>query len=155
MTNSDLLKIAVNIAKKSNDPRTHVGAFVYSLENGLVRGEAANEFSKGFSRCDLVDNSKYDIIIHAEQLAVMRGRRKRLRHPLALVATAACCVNCAKIIAASDVEVVITSKKALEAMPKWQEEIEQGHKILERAGVELKFAEAKRKILIGGEKVVI
>lgn len=158
MTKYDwLIKLAATRAKDSDDPRTHVGAVVYEYGSKEAICSEPNQLSRGFTLADLEIHDKYAIMLHAEQAALYEYLKRYWQvRSIGLAVTAACCTECAKAIVAAGVKEVITSRKAIEAMPTWKEEIEKGHQILKQAGIDLFMIESVgAEVLISGEMVVI
>ena len=126
----DYWKMAYECALESEDTNTQVGAI-------LVNGDVSHGWNYEISKIP----GKLGFV-HAE-MDVLAGRSKGV-----LYCTWACCTNCAKLIVTSEITKLVT---ALYDYPKWNQEIEWGHKILIDNGVIIEFREPFGKLLIGGE----
>lgn len=155
-----LLRTAALNTILSQDPRTHIAALLYDIDNEELLSLGYNRLSEGFCKEDLQTCNKYHVMVHAEQDAIHQyffNTSKKPKLNLGLVATAACCTECAKVIVAAGVKEVVTSRIALEAMPSWSDNIEAGHQILKKGGVELIMIDKPVgvQVLISGKKVTI
>ena len=118
-----MFNIALDIANLSDDFNTKIGALL--VREGQIIGYGWNH-----KICDLPDKKGF---VHAEVHALSKGKGDLL------ICTWACCVDCAKMIVVSGIKKVITSKKDY---PKWNSEIEMGHKVLRDNGVEIEFVDS-------------
>lgn len=129
------LRRAYKIAALSPDLSTQVGAVAYSYDRQLV-GFGCNDFSPGIPVTSerLQRPVKYRYTTHAEVNACIHG----LRHgqPHILVCTWAACSDCAKVMVASGILVLV--RHAIEdPTGRWRESIEVGDEILRAGGIEI------------------
>ena len=121
---------AYKAALKSRDTNTKVGAcFVKTV------------YSYTGCNYEIADIPGKLGFVHAEMAAITGSFGG------VLYCTWGCCTNCAKLIVVSGITKLVTAKYDY---PKWNEEIEWGHKILIDNGVAIEFREPVGKLLIGG-----
>jgi len=149
------LREAARLSWCSTDPRTKIGAVIYDAEKSIANG--FNDLSAGYEGV-YTGKDKYKLTLHAEQAAIFDYFRyyKKDDRRIGMAATAACCTECAKAIVAAGISEVLTCKRALEAMPAWEEEFEIGHQILAAGGVKLILVpEIGEEVFMSGELITI
>ena len=130
----DYWKEAYLCALKSRDSNTQVGACLVSPFNRGIKHGWNYEISEIPGKLGFV---------HAEMEAIVGTHWAGV-----LYCTWGCCTNCAKLIVVSGISKLVTAKYDY---PKWEDEIEWGHKILRDNGVAIEFRKPYGKLLIGGK----
>lgn len=109
MTSNDLeyLRIAKITATKSNDPSTKVGSLIVDGDNFVSVGY--NHFPDGVAETDermLNRELKYEMIIHAEEDAIINAHKKmrRVEGATMYLYGLPCCSGCAKRIIQSGIK---------------------------------------------------
>lgn len=133
----------------SPDPSTQVGAIlipdrpcfegqVATGHNRLVRDPASR-----FTESQIWNNreEKYKRVVHAEVAAILDAASLGVRTKGAiLVATWACCIDCAKAIVEAGIAAVIVDDLAMQATPeRWMKSINEGHQLLKSNGIYVGF----------------
>lgn len=153
------LRCAYRWAAQSPDPSTKVGAVLIDPTDDRIVATAINTFTCPLHFLDEKNTEsplKYQLIEHAERAVIYSAARSGIcTSGLCLVATWACCPDCARAIVSAGIVEVYTHRQALERTPKrWREEIKLGIKILTDAGVDYTMIDAKIgdvKGLLNGE----
>ena len=110
------LKLAAEIAQRSKDPSTKVGAVIWDPKDMRVLSLGYNGFPSAVrdvreiweNRTDNTRIMKYDLVVHAEMNAIINARCDlRGKH---IFTTHMPCPSCAKHIAACGIDVVIWPK---------------------------------------------
>jgi len=129
--------------ERSTDTSTKNGAVLLPRDQSLVLVDA-NRMPHP-SMDDDEENwrrpRKYKVIAHAEQAVILKAARMNIETVgSVLICPWACCNECAKNIVLAGVDCVIAHKEAVEKTAgrndQWQELVELGRYILDKAGVE-------------------
>ena len=131
------MSLAKFISEWSKDPSTKVGAVIVDKDNRII-STGYNGFAKGVSdessRYD--DRStKYKIILHAEENAIMFANRN-LEGCSLYVTQLYPCAHCASLIIQSGIKEVYI-QKFLEIPYRWKESMEWTKRLFEEADVKL------------------
>ena len=131
------MSLAKFISEWSKDPSTKVGAVIVDKDNRII-STGYNGFAKGVadesSRYD--DRStKYKIILHAEENAIMFANRN-LEGCSLYVTQLYPCAHCASLIIQSGIKEVYI-QKFLEIPARWKESMEWTKRLFEEADVKL------------------
>lgn len=141
----DLLLKAWQLATLSKDPSTQLGAILFReddvshyLGHYLVRG--VNHLPSGIDpKVWKIREQKYKHVIHAE-IAVIE-MATRCDYPTVgatLVCPWACCMNCARKIAAAGIAVMVVDDGAMRRTPtRWAQTIIDAHEYLKGCGVDI------------------
>ena len=153
-----LLYRAYEVATRSPDPSTQVGALVLNTELAII-GEEYNHFPHKLAVTDKRLNDrflKYKYTGHAEWHAIIAAQRKAgvfdfVEHTL-LVCPWACCTECAKYIIETGVTHVLAHRQAHERTVKnsaWHHDIAEAHQQICEARIHLEMFDG----LVGGPPV--
>lgn len=127
------MSVALDVAKRSKDPRTQVGACIVSQDNRIL-SVGYNGTPKGLSDDDMPWDSKekYLYVVHAERNAILnfRGSLKDFSGAT-LYVTHMCCFECAKEVVQVGISRVVYLEEYLENTPEWKA----SNNILRMAGV--------------------
>lgn len=138
---AEMLVQAYAVATESPDPSTQVGAVVVAT-NGMVL-EACNTFPRGVESTPerLERPLKYSYVEHAERGCVYGAAKLGISlRGAVMYAPWHSCVDCARAIINSGIEVVYGHTQAFTKTPyQWRESILIAHNMLEEAGVVLRF----------------
>jgi hypothetical protein len=162
MSDNDYLQTALAVARReSQDPRTQAGAV---LLIGGFQYEAANRVPGGIELPDYVlqSNLKYDYIEHAERAVIFQAARGAFEDDdfarAVLYAPWFACPDCARAIVGVGIREVV-GLATLRAMTpqRWERSVTAGEKILERAGVSMRWVcgLVGEKITFNGKEVLL
>lgn len=124
----------------STDTSTHVGAVLVDPVSGSHRVYGVNSFTDSYQQNDPRNRErprKYKVTEHAERAAIFNAARQGIiTRGLLMVATWACCPDCARAIALSGIITVYVHEETLNRTPeRWKEDIRLGMDILAGSGV--------------------
>lgn len=124
------LKMANIWAENSYCKRRQVGALL--VKNKMIISDGYNGTPSGFENvCEEEDNTTKPYVLHAEANAITKvARSNNSSEKATLYVTSSPCIECAKLIIQSGIIRVIYSEKY---------RLEDGIKLLKRAGIEVEF----------------
>jgi len=142
MWNKRFLGLATYVASWSKDPSTKVGAVIADSKNRIV-SLGFNGFARGVNDDERLNNrnTKYAMILHAEENAIMFAGRD-LSDCRLYVSGLPPCSHCASFIVQSGIKKVYAWKQ--EIPERWQESFEITKNIFAESGVDLEFIEKDR-----------
>lgn len=141
----DILRYAYQrAADESSDTSTKVGAVLLDPTSGKIVVWGVNSFTNPGQYLHPKNRErprKYKVTEHAERAAIYKAARYGLpTNGLVMVATWACCPDCARAIVLAGIMEVYAHKKTYEMTPPaWMPEIELGIEILAGSGVNYKL----------------
>lgn len=131
------MRQAYQAAKLSPDPSSQNGAIILSAnERATVKGK--NHIPAGLAQNYTDREYKYKHVLHAEHAAILTAAANGISTAGAtMVCPWACCLDCARYIAASGIVtlVVHTPRMAIEST--WDEQIKEAHAFLTRVCVQV------------------
>ena len=124
------LRMARIWAENSYCKRRQVGALL--VKNGAIISDGFNGTPSGFENiCEDENNISKPYVLHAEANAITKiARSSQNSDGATLYVTASPCIDCAKLIIQSGIRRVVYAE---------QYRLDDGIRLLERAGVEIKF----------------
>lgn len=141
MDYKNLLRDAYQLAyDESTDTSTKVGALLVDPIDGHILLSGVNSFTNP----EMAANSenyerprKYKVTEHAERAAIYKAARDGVQTRGAImVATWACCPDCARAIVLAGIPLVVSDQRTYDMAPdRWKEELAIGIEILQGAGV--------------------
>lgn len=136
--------LAQHIAKWSKDPSTQVGCVVVGPDRE-IRSTGYNGFPRGVADDGrLADrDSKYPIIVHAEENAVAQAARigGSLRGCTAFTWPLPACSKCARLLIQAGVSAVVYPEQ--DVPERWREDTERARALLMEAGVNVRAVAMK------------
>lgn len=134
------LAVAQEVAQRSKDPSTQVGAVIVDEENTVVitghngMPQGVPEYSEMWER-----PVKYDYVLHAELNAIARAARGgRSVKGCTLYVTHFPCNDCAKAIVASGIKrVIVAGDQTLS--PRWDIHLEKASRLFSMSQVEVQI----------------
>lgn len=135
-------------AELSTDTSTKVGAVLVDPVNGSHRVYGVNSFTNPYQKNDPRNRErprKYKVTEHAERAAIYSAARQGVvTKGLLMVATWACCPDCARAIALAGIGTVYAHEESFNRTPeRWKEDIRLGMDILAGSGVRYRLVSAK------------
>lgn len=105
------LELCNVIKKRSTDPNRQVGSILVEIESNLVMGMGYNGLvSKSNDNIDWKDRELvHSVVLHAEMNCILHSNKSN--NPLKMYITTSPCINCLKIIAASNIKKIIFIEK--------------------------------------------
>ena len=124
------LRMARIWAENSYCKRRQVGALL--VKNGAIISDGFNGTPSGFENiCEDENNISKPYVLHAEANAITKiARASQNSDGATLYVTASPCIDCAKLIIQSGIRRVVYAE---------QYRLDDGIRLLERAGIEIKF----------------
>ncbi|MDD6784370.1 MAG: dCMP deaminase family protein [Bacteroidaceae bacterium] len=124
------LRMARIWAENSYCKRRQVGALL--VKNGAIISDGFNGTPSGFENiCEDENNISKPYVLHAEANAITKiARSSQNSDGATLYVTASPCIDCAKLIIQSGIRRVVYAE---------QYRLDDGIRLLERAGIEIKF----------------
>ena len=124
------LRMARICAENSYCKRRQVGALL--VKNGAIISDGLNGTPSGFENiCEDENNISKPYVLHAEANAITKiARSSQNSDGATLYVTASPCIDCAKLIIQSGIRRVVYAE---------QYRLDDGIRLLERAGIEIKF----------------
>lgn len=124
------LRMARIWAENSYCKRRQVGALL--VKNGAIISDGFNGTPSGFENiCEDENNISKPYVLHAEANAITKiARSSQNSDGATLYVTASPCIDCAKLIIQSGIRRVVYGE---------QYRLDDGIRLLERAGIEIKF----------------
>ena len=124
------LRMAGIWAENSYCKRRQVGALL--VKNGAIISDGFNGTPSGFENiCEDENNISKPYVLHAEANAITKiARSSQNSDGATLYVTASPCIDCAKLIIQSGIRRVVYAE---------QYRLDDGIRLLERAGIEIKF----------------
>ena len=130
----------------SQDKNTQVGAVLVHDEMGIV-SSGANRICNNIelTDCKLEYPDKKVYMEHAERNAIfLAAERGASTRGLVMYCPWFSCIECSRAIIQSGIKKVVGHKQIHDITPKrWKESIEQGHKLLSEAGIEMEMWSGK------------
>jgi len=138
------LELAELVSSWSKDPSTKVGAVIIDDKNIIV-SVGFNGFPKGIKDNERLQNrdSKYQIIIHAENNALMFAKRP-LDNCILYTYPFIPCPRCAGMIIQSGIKRVVSYKNTTDRM-RWELDFSVSRKLFREANIELEEWENGRE----------
>ena len=133
------LNLAREVAKRSKDPSTQVGAVIVD-ENNVVRATGYNGFPRGVSEPyeRWQRPTKYSYVIHAELNAILNSQLLP-NNQYTIYTTHDVCHECAKAIIQAGIKRVVSAGGSFAT--DWDEKRELARTMLKEADVEFEFYE--------------
>lgn len=135
-------RIVVEVASKSKDPSTKVGAIAVDLESKRILATGYNGFPAGVEESEdrWERPTKYDFVVHAEANIIAAAAQFGINlKGAALFVSMHPCVECAKLIAASGIKHIFYIDEELKKEPsrEWVNHLHNAESIFIESGITL------------------
>lgn len=161
------MRLAFDMAKRSRDPNTNVGAVLFDKSDDVLLGSGANGIKYPIKETPdrLIAPKKYFYMEHAERNALFNA----IRHGATaseiegstLYCTWAACADCARSLIAFGIKKIVTSELNLMEdirNPQWNDSIDAAIEMFNDAGCEFVIHQEKNEevnVLIRGKLIKV
>lgn len=135
-------RLVLEVASKSKDPSTHVGAIAIDPESKRILATGYNGFPAGVNEDPTrwERPTKYDFVVHAEANVIAAAAQFGISlKGAALFVSMHPCVECAKLIAASGIRHIyyITDDLKKETSREWVNHLDNAISIFQESGIDM------------------